>query len=139
MRGEQWRYFNLLSAPRLSLNSQFLPVPEKFVVGPITDTVLGTLHLATCSVPPTKGALFTPSSRRGTLGILFDVFDGSLKCSLTPEGKAKEATPCAPALAAAGVTIQRELAGCSLANAHCGYALEEQMPLLMVSFQPPAP
>ena len=49
MRGEPWRYFNLISTPTLSLNAQFVPVPEGYVHGNITDTVLGTLHLTVCA------------------------------------------------------------------------------------------
>ena len=117
VRGDPWRYFNLLSAPRFSLNAQFLPVPDRFVHGKITDTVLGTLHLATCN-----------AATRHTLGVLFDVFDTTLKCTLlTTPGGAKVSVPCAAELAAAGVTIRRELAGCRLATMECGLALEEHV------------
>jgi len=37
VRGEPWKYFNLLSTPQLSLNAQFLPVPERFVHGKLHD------------------------------------------------------------------------------------------------------
>ena len=130
MRGEPWRYFNLLSAPGLSLNAQFLPVPPKFVVGPITDTVLGTLNLATCAAPPsTKGAFFTPARLRGaTLSMTFDVFSGERHCKITPAaGGPAEPTPCAPALASAGVNFTREVGGCSLAVMSCGVVLEADM------------
>ena len=103
----------MLSAPRLSLNAQFLPVPDRFVHGKITDTVLGTLHIATCNA----------SSGR-TVGVLFDVFDGVLKCTL--RGPLVQA-PCAAALAAAGVTVRREVSGCRLATMWCGLILEENL------------
>ena len=116
MRGEPWRYFNLVSAPHLSLNAQFLPVPDRFVHGQITDTVLGTLHLATCN-----------ATTRHTLGVLFDVFDGTLKCTLrTTPGGAKESVPCANELAAAGVTVRREVSGCKLSTMECALAPEEE-------------
>ena len=117
MRGEPWRNFNLVSAPRLSINAQFLPVPDRFVHGKITDTVLGMLHLATCN----------PATRQ-TLGVLFDVFDGTLKCTQrsTP-GALSTPTPCAAGLAAAGVTVRRELSGCRLTTMECGLALESDV------------
>jgi len=113
VRGEPWRNFNLVSAPRLSINAQFLPVPDRFVHGKITDTVLGTLHIATCNA----------SSGR-TVGVLFDVFDGVLKCTLRGP---LEQVPCAAALAAAGVTVRREVSGCRLATMECGLILEEDL------------
>ena len=53
MRGEPWKYFNLISSPQLSLNAQFLPVPAEYVgasgrLSQFSDTVLGTLHVAAC-------------------------------------------------------------------------------------------
>ena len=113
MRGEPWRNFNLVSAPRLSINAQFLPVPDRFVHGKITDTVLGTLHIATCNA----------SSGR-TVGVLFDVFDGVLKCTLRGP---LEQVPCAAALAAAGMVVRREVSGCRLATMKCGLILEEDL------------
>ena len=54
VHGTPFKYFNLISTRRLSLNAQFLPVTEGFVgaegkLGDFTDTVLGTLHLALCA------------------------------------------------------------------------------------------
>ena len=119
MRGEPWRNFNLVSAPCLSINAQFLPVPDRFVHGKITDTVLGTLHIATCNA----------SSGR-TVGVLFDVFDGVLKCTLRGP---LEQVPCAAALAAAGVTVRREVSGCRLATMWCGLILEENLAAIEAS------
>ena len=117
VRGEPWRYFNLVSAPRLSLNAQFLPVPDRFVHGQITDTVLGTLHLAMCN-----------AATRHTLGVLFDVFDGTLQCTLrTTPGSLSTPVPCDAELAAAGVTVRRELSGCRLSTMECGINPEEQI------------
>ena len=117
MLGEPLRYFSLVSAPCVSLNAQFLPVPDRFVHGKITDTVLGTLHLATCN-----------AANRHTLGVLFDVFDGELKCTLrtTPDSLATP-VPCEAALAAAGVTVRREMSGCRLSTMECGINPEEQI------------
>ena len=41
---------------RLSCVAQFLPVavPNQLAVGPITDTVLGALHLATCDAAASR-------------------------------------------------------------------------------------
>jgi len=39
---------------RLSFVAQFLPVPNQLAVGPITDTVLGALHLATCDAAASR-------------------------------------------------------------------------------------
>ena len=103
----------MLSAPRLSLNAQFLPVPDRFIHGKITDTVLGTLHLATCD-----------ASTGRTIGVLFDVFDGVLKCTLRGP---LEQVPCAAALAAAGMVVRREVSGCRLATMECGLILEEDL------------
>lgn len=117
VRGEPFRYFNLVSAPHLSVVAQFLPVPDRFVHGKITDTVLGTLHIATCN-----------ATTRHTLGILFDVFDGTFKCTLrTTPGSISTPVPCAAELAAAGVTVQRELSGCRLSTMECGLNPEEQI------------
>ena len=90
VRGEPWKYFNLLSTPRLSLNAQFLPVPERFVHGKITDTVLGTLHLALCDAP-----------RSRIVGATFDVFSGAIGCTVrSPDDElgSTEPAPCAEVL-----------------------------------------
>ena len=128
VRGIPWRYFNLVSSPGFSLNAQFLPVPEDFVHGMITDTVLGMIHLAVCPAPATKSAtFFKPSRLRGAaLTITFDVFTGDMRCGhALAGGGMSESTPCAPALAAAGVTIAKEVSGCSAATMRCGFALEK--------------
>ena len=134
MRGEAWRYFNLITAPHLSLNAQFVPVREGFVTGKITDTVLGTLHLATCAAPTAakgkgKGAFFVPARLRGaTLGVTFDAFQGKIICTRTPAaGGASEPAPCTNALATAGITIVKEVSACSLDTMRCGVHLEEQI------------
>ena len=68
--GEPWKYFNVVSSPTISLNAQFLPVKPGFAHGKITDTVLGTLHLAVCDAATGR-----------TLGVLFDVFSGEHHCT----------------------------------------------------------
>ena len=95
--------------------TQFLPVPDGVVgaagsLSPITDTVLGSLHLAICE--PTTGR---------TLGLLFDVFDGTVKCTTKQGQQASTRTPCAAALAAAGVSLTEEHAACDLGTLACGY------------------
>jgi len=113
VRGEPWKYFNLLSTPRLSLNAQFLPVPERFVHGKITDTVLGTLHLALCDAP-----------RSRIVGVTFDVFNGAMGCTVRPPGEApgsSEQAPCAEVLPLAGVAVTAEPSACNLATMECGY------------------
>ena len=132
MRGEPWRYFNIISAAHLSLNAQFIPVPEGFVHGKITDTVLGTLHLATCpaaapaAAAKGKGAFFIPARLRdATLGVTFDVFAGKMICTRTPAAGLLEPAPCANALAIAGITIVKEVSVCSLATMQCAFHREE--------------
>ena len=92
-------------------------VPDRFVHGQITDTVLGTLHLAMCN-----------AATRHTLGVLFDVFDGTLQCTLrTTPGSLSTPVPCDAELAAAGVTVRRELSGCRLSTMECGINPEEEI------------
>ena len=113
VRGEPWKYFNLLSTPRLSLNAQFLPVPERFVHGKITDTVLGTLHLALCDAP-----------RSRIVGVTFDVFNGAIGCTVRSPDEApgsSEQAPCANVLPLAGVAVTAEPSACNLATMECGY------------------
>ena len=113
VRGEPWKYFNLLSTPRLSLNAQFLPVPERFVHGKITDTVLGTLHLALCDAP-----------RSRIVGVTFDVFNGAIGCTVRSPDEApgsSEQAPCAEVLPLAGVAVTAEPSACNLATMECGY------------------
>ena len=122
VRGEPWRYFNLISAPRLSLNAQFLPVPEGYVHGKITDTVLGTLHLAACE--PDTGRV---------VGVLFDVFSGELRCTRSPPsdgGGRTLPTPCVEAMAAAAVTMSEEVAVCFLSSMRCAYTFPTELEAL---------
>ena len=124
VRGEPWRYFNLISAPRLSLNAQFLPVPEGYVHGTITDTVLGTLHLAVCE----------PDNGRVT-GMLFDVFSGEVRCTRSPPQDADGhtlPTPCVEATTAAGVTMSEEVAVCFLSSMRCAYTYPTELAALQV-------
>jgi len=124
VRGEPWRYFNLISAPRLSLNAQFLPVPEGYVHGKITDTVLGTLHLAV--LEPDNGRV---------AGMLFDVFSGELRCSHSPPpdaGGRPLPTPCVEVMAAANVTVSEEVAVCFLSSMRCAYTYPTELEALKV-------
>ena len=117
VRGEPWKYFNLLSTPRLSLNAQFLPVPERFVHGKITDTVLGTLHLALCDAP-----------RSRIVGVTFDVFNGAIGCTVRSPDEApgsSEQTPCANVLPLAGVAVTEEPSMCNMATGLCGFVPPE--------------
>ena len=123
------KYFNLISMRRLSLNAQFLPVPEGFIgaegaLSDFTDTVLGTLHLALCAAD---------GSGR-VVGVLFDVFDGKLKCTLQEADAAAQLprvpgvptpvvgmpVPCKEALALAGATVTKDPSLCNLAKMECG-------------------
>ena len=93
-------------------------------LGDFTDTVLGTLHLALCAAD---------GSGR-VVGVLFDVFDGKLKCTLQDAEAAAQAprlpgvptpvvgmpVPCKEALALAGVTVTEEPYLCNLAKMECG-------------------
>jgi len=112
--GTPWKYFNVISAPTISLNAQFLPVKPNFVHGKITDTVLGLLHLAICDAATGR-----------TLGVLFDVFSGERHCTLRqpgePEFGGSKPTDCATALASFGVSISEEGAACLLQFAQCGH------------------
>ena len=122
VRGEPWRYFNLISAPRLSLNAQFLPVPEGYVHGKITDTVLGTLHLAVCE--PDTGRV---------VGMLFDVFSGELRCMRSPPPDAVGRplpTPCVEAMGAAAATMSEEVAVCFLSSMRCAYTYPTELEAL---------
>ena len=124
VRGEPWRYFNLISAPRLSLNAQFLPVPEGYVHGKITDTVLGTLHLAV--LEPDNGRV---------AGMLFDVFSGELRCTHSPPpdaGGRPLPTPCVEVMAAANVTVSEEVAVCFLSSMRCAYTYPTELEALKV-------
>ena len=119
VRGEPWKYFNLLTTPTLSLNAQFLPVPERFVHGKITDTVLGTLHLALCDAP-----------RNRIVGVTFDVFDGAMSCTIrtrSPDEKlgSSEQAPCAEVLPLAGATVATEPGMCNMATMECGFVPPE--------------
>ena len=72
-----------------------MPVKPGFAHGKITDTVLGTLHLAICDAATGR-----------TLGMLFDVFSGEHHCTITPPGAplgGNVPAPCASALASFGV------------------------------------
>ena len=100
--------------------TQFLPVKPGFVHGKITDTVLGTLHLAVCD----------PATGR-TLGMLFDVFNGAYHCTITPPGAplgGNTPAPCASALASFRVSISEEGAACSLRSMECGHVHASQLP-----------
>ena len=122
MRGEPWKYFNLISSPQLSLNAQFLPVPAEYVgasgrLSQFSDTVLGTLHLAAC-IPGTPRAV----------GVLFDVFDGAMHCTVGGarafEGDmeaVRETVPCEWALEASGLSAELEVAACAMSTMSCGY------------------
>jgi len=118
--GEPWKYFNVISSPTISLNAQFLPVKPGFNHGKITDTVLGTLHLAVCDAATGR-----------TLGVLFDVFSGEHHCTITPPGAplgGNTLAPCASALASFGVTISEEGAACLLRTHQCGHVHVSQLP-----------
>ena len=117
VRGEPWKYFNLLSTPALSLNAQFLPVPERFVHGKITDTVLGTLHLALCDAP-----------RSRIVGATFDVFSGEIGCTVRSPDEtpgSSEQAPCDEVLPLAGATVTTEPGMCNLATMECGFVPPE--------------
>ena len=49
VRGESGSAFNLLSTPLLSLNADFRAVPPAFRAHDITETVLGSIHVALCA------------------------------------------------------------------------------------------
>ena len=122
--GERWKYFNVISAPTISLNAQFLPVKPGFAHGKITDTVLGLLHLAICD----------PATGR-TLGVLFDVFSGERHCSVRPPGAPElgggEQVACAPALASFGVSVSEEGTACLLRSMECGHVLMSELPVIL--------
>ena len=124
--GEPWKYFNVISAPTISLNAQFLPVKPGFIHGKITDTVLGILHLAICD---------TATGR--TLGVTFDVFNGERYCTVRPPGAPEfggsEQVPCASALASFGVSIIEEGAACLLRSMECGHVLMSKLPTTLRS------
>jgi len=118
--GEPWKYFNVVSSPSISMNAQFLPVKPGFVHGKITDTVLGTLHLAICDAATGR-----------TLGVLFDVFSGEHHCTITPPGAplgGNTPAPCASALASFGVSFSEEGAACLLRKQECGHVLASKLP-----------
>ena len=100
--------------------SQFLPVKSGFVHGKITDTVLGTLHLAVCD-----------AATGHTLGVLFDVFSGEYHCTITPPNSplgSNTPAPCASALTTFGVSITEEGATCSLHSRECGHLPVTEVP-----------
>ena len=104
-------------------------MPDGFVHGKLTDTVLGTIHLAVCPAPGT-----TASLRGAALGITLDVFNGDMYCDYAlAGGGVSESTPCLQALSAAGVTIVKEVSGCSAATMRCFSALEQAS----YAFMPP--
>ena len=49
VRGDAGAFFNLLSAAALSVNAQFLRVPEQFRAEDVTDTVLGDVSISMCA------------------------------------------------------------------------------------------
>jgi len=49
VRGDAGSFFNLLSAAALSVNAQFVRVPEQFRAEDVTDTVLGDVSLSMCA------------------------------------------------------------------------------------------
>ena len=61
-----------------------------------------------------------------------DVFSGEVHCTTTARGAAVSVpAACGAALAAAGLTLRREVSGCSLASMACGMAREEEMATLL--------
>ena len=70
IKGEASRAFNLLTPPGLSLNAQFLSVPDGFRAEDITETVLGSVHVAACGL------------RGEQLSVHFDVVSGNLSVSV---------------------------------------------------------
>ena len=90
---------------------------ERFVHGKITDTVLGTLHLALCDAP-----------RSRIVGITFDVFNGAIGCTVRSPDEApgsSEQAPCANVLPLAGVAVTEEPSMCNLATMECGFVPPE--------------
>ena len=92
-----------------------------FVHGKITDTVLGTLHLAICDAATGR-----------TLGMFFDVFNGQRYCTVlgpgTPESAGGKPVECASALESFGVTVSEEGAACLLRSMECGHVLVSKLP-----------
>merc|ERR1711988_739606 len=72
--GEPQRVFNLVSSPGFSINAHFATVPKRFKGEDITDTVLGTVGVAFCSV------------QGGALHVIFDVSSGNVTAYTSSDG-----------------------------------------------------
>ena len=111
--GEVGAAFNLLSSPALSLNAEFIGVPRAFrgahagdLSRTLTNTTLGSVHLAACA----EGR---------AMGLRLDVASGKLRCSLG--GGEGGAAFCAKAAKAIGMVLTEERHACLLDRMRCGY------------------
>jgi hypothetical protein len=128
VRGEAHLAFNLLTSPRLSINAEFREVPRRFRAEDITDTVIGSVSIAACSVGG------------GTLRLGIDVDSGNLTYGVEPPRDAPAAAEAARgddggapvfrpgnlaarvAAAAAGVKLTEERFVCNVARAAIAHA-----------------
>ena len=118
MRGQPERAFNLLTAPHVSLNAEFIKVPKNFRAEDITDTVLGSVHVAACAPD------------RVSLAVTFNVSTGNLTVeALDKRGQPIEVSATAsrggrPAKAVAatyGVRLLMERYVCDLRRMACNW------------------
>ena len=105
--GEAGHSFNLISAPTVSVNSQFQAVPNDSAFPPtgITDTTLGSLHVRIC----------------GAFDLQLDVATGTTNCS-----QAGRAVPCMAAASAARVRLEWEYSLCNMTSVECAWLAEHK-------------